>query len=266
MIIRLHPSVPVVWRTHDDLQIGVDPVIAVLTAPSLPIVRAVMALVRGSTRNLVNEIVGDANAVDSLLATLAPAFTAPPAPPSLRIVIDGGLICAPATATILRHAGHHVSVLDSPDDDFIGRPDVALIGSAFTVSPLSYQRWLANDVPHIPVIVGDTTLTIGPRTVPGRSACIACIERHRTDDDPAWPAIAMQLWGRPSRLDSPRSAPHIAGAVLHLLGEDPGTALRIDMATQRRDTLRWEHHPLCECGELEATATRKTDSVSGVDH
>lgn len=258
VIIRLQPRVPVVWRNHDDLQIGVDPAYAILRSPTPDMVRAVAAMIRGTTRDQLVDIVGDA-AATVLLTQIGSACTPAPIPPALRIVIEGGLACAPSVATILRHAGHHVSVLDTADDDFIGRPDVALIGSTYTVSPLSYQRWLANDVPHIPVVIGDHIITVGPRVVPGLTACVACIERHRTDADESWPAIAMQLWGRASRLDSPRSSPHIAGAVLHLLADALGTALRIDTATQHRTFTRWEHHPLCECAALAVTANRKID-------
>jgi bacteriocin biosynthesis cyclodehydratase domain-containing protein len=48
---------------------------------------------------------------------------------------------------------------------------------------------------------------IGPLVVPGRTACLHCVDHHRTDRDPDWPTLLAQL------LDSvPRPAPAVLAA------------------------------------------------------
>ena len=40
---------------------------------------------------------------------------------------------------------------------------------------------------------------VGPLVLPGRSSCLSCAHRHRTDADPGWPAVARQLARRSPR-------------------------------------------------------------------
>ena len=43
------------------------------------------------------------------------------------------------------------------------------------------------------VVAGADRAVVGPLVVPGRSACLRCLELHRTDRDPGWPGVAAQL-------------------------------------------------------------------------
>ncbi|MGF7237569.1 MAG: ThiF family adenylyltransferase [Frankia sp.] len=52
-------------------------------------------------------------------------------------------------------------------------------------------------LPHLIAGVRETTGIIGPMVLPGRSACLGCQHRHRTDRDPAWPLLVAQLTRRP---------------------------------------------------------------------
>ena len=49
--------------------------------------------------------------------------------------------------------------------------------------------------PHLAVVAGADRASAGPLVVPGGSACLRCLELHRTDRDPSWPAVAAQLAG-----------------------------------------------------------------------
>ena len=41
--------------------------------------------------------------------------------------------------------------------------------------------WQARRIPHLPVVLGDTGVVVGPLVLPGRTACLRCA-------GPAWPA------------------------------------------------------------------------------
>lgn len=48
-------------------------------------------------------------------------------------------------------------------------------------------------IAHLPVRVRDGTGLVGPLVIPGVTSCLRCADLHRSDRDPAWPAIAAQL-------------------------------------------------------------------------
>lgn len=52
---------------------------------------------------------------------------------------------------------------------------------------------MALDVPHLPVVAFGSRAVIGPFVLPGLTGCLRCLDLHRTDVDPAWPRIAVQL-------------------------------------------------------------------------
>jgi hypothetical protein len=68
-----------------------------------------------------------------------------------------------------------------------------LIAAHHVLAPGRAARWLAVDVPHLPVVFGERAAVLGPLVVPGRTPCLRCAEEHRIDADPAWPVLAGQL-------------------------------------------------------------------------
>ncbi|HWB67742.1 MAG TPA: TOMM precursor leader peptide-binding protein [Mycobacteriales bacterium] len=68
---------------------------------------------------------------------------------------------------------------------------LAPTGSAFPPEWLVRVRRRA----HLLVMVRETTASIGPLVVPGRSPCLRCLELARADRDPVWPVLAAQLVG-----------------------------------------------------------------------
>ncbi len=45
-------------------------------------------------------------------------------------------------------------------------------------------------VPHLAASAGPAGIVIGPFVLPGRAACLNCVDRHRADADPDWSRIA----------------------------------------------------------------------------
>src|SRR5699024_6158620 len=47
--------------------------------------------------------------------------------------------------------------------------------------------------PHLVAYVRETTGVVGPFVLPGRTACLRCLDLHRADRDPGWPRVTLQL-------------------------------------------------------------------------
>lgn len=117
-------------------------------------------------------------------------------------------------------------------------------------------------IPHLLVAVRETTAIIGPLVLPGLTACLLCVERHRAERDPGWPLVAAQL-SRPPRggvdaCDVALSAVAAGTAVLQVLAwldaapdsTPPATAggtLELAMPDWRVRRRSWPVHPSCSC-------------------
>ncbi|MGY1844148.1 ThiF family adenylyltransferase [Modestobacter sp. SYSU DS0875] len=114
-------------------------------------------------------------------------------------------------------------------------------------------------VAHLVATVRGETGVVGPLVLPGVSSCLRCAEGWRRDDDPAWPAIAVQLAAsRPGPAGSTLTclATAVTAAVqalAHLDGGDRAPAV-LDAAVELRPPSleprlrRWPPHPECSCG------------------
>lgn len=139
----------------------------------------------------------------------------------------------------------------------VPRPDLVVlapVGSSDDGDAALLQR---NGVPHLLAEVRDTVGVVGPLVLPGRSACLHCLDLVRSDRDPGWPAVAAQLScpGRvPPPCDGPLAAAVAAQAALQVLalldGGEPaalGGSLELALPGWRWRRRSWEPHPACEC-------------------
>jgi bacteriocin biosynthesis cyclodehydratase domain-containing protein len=115
-------------------------------------------------------------------------------------------------------------------------------------------------VPHLAVSASEAIGVVGPLVLPGRSACLRCLDLTRAERDPAWPLILAQLSARagadPPGCDTVLGTTVAAQAVAQALafidqdGQVPavtnGTLELVLPGWQwRRRT--WQPHPRCEC-------------------
>jgi hypothetical protein len=114
---------------------------------------------------------------------------------------------------------------------------------------------LRRAVPYLPVVIRDTAVVVGPLTASPDSACPNCLDLHRCDRDPGWPALAAQLATAPDDRPCPATtvlagAAYAAEEVLaHLDGRPPGTrGATVEISGPgRHRTRRWPVHPRCPC-------------------
>ena len=136
-------------------------------------------------------------------------------------------------------------------------PDLVVLVETDVADPLRYRPLLADDVPHLSVVVREASVLVGPLVVPGRTACLRCVDLHRADADPGWPALAAQLAlprpddrGVETLLAAAAGALAAAQAVAHLDGRraaahDGALELRLPDVVPR--SLTWPPHPRCGC-------------------
>ncbi|TFH51605.1 hypothetical protein E4J66_11305 [Actinomyces viscosus] len=166
------------------------------------------------------------------------------------------------------------------------RPDVMVTVDAHVVEPLLARRLAQEDVVHLPVVVGEAGVRVGP--VLGRGGlCSTCLDLWERDADPCWPALATQMRTLPmpdvEHLALHEAAALTARAVIDTLlgrtGAVDGAAEAADDATANRPEAggalgsgsdawwathsvevtgqeplgrarSWERHPECLCSRL----------------
>jgi bacteriocin biosynthesis cyclodehydratase domain-containing protein len=137
-------------------------------------------------------------------------------------------------------------------------PDLAVLAGR---PPMDLRASLMRDqIPHLAVAADEAIGVVGPLVIPGRTACLRCLDLTRAERDPAWPLILAQLEGResdPQACDAPLAAAVAAQAAAQALAFID-RAVAVDAVTDgtlelvlpgwqwRRRT--WPRHPGCPCG------------------
>jgi bacteriocin biosynthesis cyclodehydratase domain-containing protein len=139
-------------------------------------------------------------------------------------------------------------------------PDLVVLADLAAPEPAQVAALHAARTVHLPVRLRDGIGIVGPLVLPGRSACLGCLELERATYDAGWPAIAAQLVGRSGR-GEPACAAATAGlATAQALtaldaaltgGPPPPTleaTLELDVTTGTLVRRPWAPHPECRCG------------------
>ncbi|WP_129665138.1 ThiF family adenylyltransferase [Phytoactinopolyspora endophytica] len=161
---------------------------------------------------------------------------------------------------IARDRSLHRFLDDGPaaQDSTPPETDFAVIDSAVCAEhPHHTGAYVRAGVAHLLVKVTEVTGIVGPLVVPGESACVRCLDLHRTDRDHAWPMMLDQAGRYPPEMPacdaslSAAVAGLAAGQVLaYLDGYDVsalnGTIeLELPYGLPRRRS--WQPHPDCGC-------------------
>ncbi|MFE0750135.1 hypothetical protein [Gordonia sp. NPDC058843] len=120
-------------------------------------------------------------------------------------------------------------------------------------------------IPHLLVRVRDGVGIVGPLVLPGLTSCLMCADRHRSDADPGWPALAVQLirtsgQASPTVLAMTTAIAHAQTerlvAAVHNRASHSGAppdpqlldrVLEFHDDPTRLDIKRWLPHPDCDC-------------------
>ncbi len=143
------------------------------------------------------------------------------------------------------------------------RADLAILAGGY---PAELPGELAaSGTAHLAASASEAIGVVGPLVIPGRSACLGCLELARRDRDPAWPLILAQVAGR-------SASPAACGAALAaaVAAQAAGQALSfIDLARPADAVINgtlelvlpgwqwrrrsWAPHPRCRCSRRPGT-------------
>jgi hypothetical protein len=139
------------------------------------------------------------------------------------------------------------------------RPDLVILADSHGRElPAALVR---RAVPHLAASASEAIGVVGPLVLPGRSACLRCLDLARAERDPAWPLILAQLVSQsgqePLACDTVLAtmvAAQAAAQALAFLDQGAGAAAAVTNGTLelvlpgwqwRRRT--WHPHPRCGC-------------------
>lgn len=256
MLLRINPALSLVWRTTESVQIGIPSAIAIVDSAENLELDTIELLRRGVRQQQLEKFrrsrrEPDAKArIDTVLAALAPALLSPyelnpqPLPP---VHVSGESRIRGPIEDALRVIG----VALAPENE----AEVIILAAHFVVAPARYRSLLASDQPHLPVVFSDNDVQVGPLVIPGKTACLYCVERQRLDDDSAWGYVVPQLQRRRA---SAAQGVLIAAAATEITWAltashsvvSQGQRIQLISRHGQRQTLSAKVHPMCACQSL----------------
>jgi bacteriocin biosynthesis cyclodehydratase domain-containing protein len=120
-------------------------------------------------------------------------------------------------------------------------------------------RLVRDRAPHLAVLASEAIGVVGPLVIPGKTACLRCLDYVRAANDPSWPLILAQLTTRraePPACDAVLAmavAAQAAAQTLTAIDKAPAASAAVNGTLElvlpdwrwRRRT--WPVHPACTC-------------------
>ena len=134
-------------------------------------------------------------------------------------------------------------------------PSVVVLADSRPPDPARAADLVTGLIPHLPVQVTQARLIVGPLVLPGRTACLNCLDRTRTEADSGWPVIVRAMHDdppMPSALTLQAAAELTAGEILELVDgmrRPASTGATMERRCGEIEVRRrpWEPHPDCGC-------------------
>jgi hypothetical protein len=279
-LYALDPAMPVLLRPDGAVQVGWDPCRAVLVRPPCGLTAAELAALLRSMRSpipivelqrqAVDRGLADAGGLANLVAQLVSAGVAtrgrrPSRGRAASIRIHGRGPLSDLLVEALRCSGARIAHSSQPHAAVSPTAvDLVVLTDYLVADPRMVRDLHTRRVAHLAVRVRDGTGLVGPLVIPGVTSCLSCADRHRSDRDAAWPAIAAQLRDtigvadRATLLATAALALSQVNRVIaavhgHELVPDLGppqalnATLEFDLNAGAIVARQWTRHPLCSC-------------------
>ncbi len=263
----IRPGAPLLRRNATHLQVGTSPGTVIEDRPGL---RSFLLLLNGARdvdqlRRLVRSEVPELDDdVDDVLRPLlacgavVDASRLPVRRPRLGVALHDDHGGRPVTHAI----GHALADLGLGSLD-ASDPDLLIVVSCGEPSRAVFDQARRHRVSHLPVVIDENRVRIGPTVIPGVTPCLTCLDLHRTDWDHAWPALLPQLGRSRSSLAPMLPVPLRYAAAAEVTvevqavaaGSRPRTAgqvLALGPAHGARDAWPVAFHHGCTCALLPA--------------
>lgn len=250
-LLRIDPTLPVVWRNPHTFSIGVHPPLVTVTGVDDRVLALLHALTTGVSLAgalAIGEHAGMTSAdVHECLKTLSPVLTARKPRPLPSVGIVSSVVHTAHFAQVFSDLGHSVST--SAGDSSNGEEMILL--AHFVLPASRYRTWLSGDRVHTPVRFSDQTIVIGPRITPGIGPCMRCVWENDKEGEPDLLALSTQLSVMKAASDTPELATLAAWHTSRLISTTtPGLTLGIDVYSRGVDEWVEPVSPHCLCGDI----------------
>ncbi|WP_157439346.1 hypothetical protein [Aeromicrobium sp. Root344] len=143
-------------------------------------------------------------------------------------------------------------------------PDLLVIASCGEPARTVFEQPARLGIDHLPVVIDEDRVRIGPLVRPGHTPCVSCHDLHRADWDRAWSALVHQLGRHTASMTPPAidavtthaAALEVAVEVLAHAdggrGRSLGRCLVVGPAHDDRDSWPLAFHHACTCDLLRA--------------
>lgn len=267
-ITRLDPTIPLLWRDEQTLQLGVDGDLQITIEGVW--VEALLARMRGGFERRSFDVIAHAVGAPradarALLARLRPLLVDDPAEPAPAWVESANLGDSRTEGRMrecLTEEGVPAGSRENP-----GHVGIVLVQGA--AAALQLASYLRADLAHLPISFDAGGVTVGPLVRPGLAPCLACRDGHERDRDPAWPRLHAQLIGRESGpITGARVAEAARMAARLLAGGEQQDAeesrfVRIT-ASGERVWRSLSFHAECRCRELSSRSPRGSATAAAL--
>lgn len=253
---QLLPGALLVRRDPRHLQVGTDPGVVVRDRPGLARILRLLdgALPYAQLSHVVSRDVPEfTDDLDQTLARLVAAgvVLAPSPPPVPRVAVRHD-----------RSTAHFASLIRAGTGPSALEPDLEVVVSAGEPARTPFEVLLSAGVPHLPVVLTERRVRLGPLVLPALAPCLGCLDALLASYDPAWRALAPQF-ERPRLLPvamPPQLLLRAAAEVVHQIeslmrGAHPSTVGHVLSLGPEHDELDLRavpFSPSCPCGLLAA--------------
>jgi hypothetical protein len=234
MVLRINPARMPLWRSPNELQIGLEPSAPRLKDLTRAQERLIQMLYKGMPNSYLQEaadtlaISNPQEIVDAISSALIDVSY--PQVDEEFVKRNFAEICRAQAS--YNHSGESVIaqrklrsvfvnektgcgkfVLDALNNSGVGFSgneemedyDFAILIGNLVLAPSSYSHWLNSMIPHIAVIFDLDGVTISPVIQTGKTPCLTCFHEQQIAKDSAWPEIASQLLFTEQKFDDATS-------------------------------------------------------------
>ncbi len=185
---RLLPGALLLRRDAHTLQVGTSPGIAIPDRPGLG------RLLRRLDGTLPWE------KLTGVIAQDIPEFTDDVTDTLTRLVAAGAVVAAESAPLPPRVAVRHdrstsafAKLLTTALGNSALQPDIEVLVSAGEPARSAFEVLVSARVAHLPVVVNESRVRIGPFVAPGATPCLGCLDVLLTSWDPAWAVLVPQF-------------------------------------------------------------------------
>ncbi len=135
------------------------------------------------------------------------------------------------------------------------RPDLGVLLATGALPAEAVRAWRDAGLAHLPVLVRERSVSVGPLVLPGNGPCLHCLDLHRRDRDLAWPGVMAQLSDGTLRADADPVLAAAGAAVTAMLAQaridglpvPTGICWEVQLPWPEVLARVWLTHPSCAC-------------------